>query len=125
MRKGGMGVLSLDVWIWKQEAGSRKLRLLSRQSLVAAARKLRLSGVTWPGNGGPTTSRTPRGLSIVRFVCILLIDCQSGEARGYPHASWRKPRHSVYMILCRGRYRISCIISYRFWPSSYFKWYIT
>lgn len=42
----GWSSLMLRVLVWI------KLRLLMRQSLVATARKLRLSGVTWPGNNG-------------------------------------------------------------------------
>ena len=80
MRKGGMGVVSLDVWIWKQEAPTAQPPIAGGDRPETATVRGHLAR-----QRGGTTSRTPpspRGLSIGRFVCILLIDRQSGEARG-------------------------------------------
>ena len=80
MRKGGMGVVSLDVWIWKQEAPTAQPPIAGGDRPETATVRGHLAR-----QRGATTSRTPpspRGLSIGRFVCILLIDRQSGEARG-------------------------------------------
>lgn len=124
MRKGGMGVVSLDVWIWKQEAPT------AQPPIAGGDRPETATGVC-QGSLGPATgghhfqNTTVTTRLIDSSIRVHSINRPSIRRSSWidPHAQWRTPRYPIYMIMCRGGYRISCIISYRFWPPWFFKWY--